>query len=131
VFSKHAITSGLVLPSSAKPQLDGLVLFSVHQANHPHPHHPHNHPGKFISKNFSLNVDQVSSGVGDLNSLANGIFDKMEDALNFWTKWKTTSILFARWKMCSIFWQNGRRPKYFGKKEDDLNFKVNGRQPKF
>ena len=61
-----------LLPSSAKPQLDGLVLFSVNPATH-----------------------------------------KMEDELNFW--------------------QNGSRPQYFGKMEDDLNcnFKENRRQPQF
>ena len=59
-----------LLPSSAKPQLDGLVLFSVNPATH-----------------------------------------KMEDELNFW--------------------QNGRRPQYFGKMEDDLNCKINGRRPQF
>ena len=51
----------------------------------------------------------------DFNSLANGrrpqFFGKMEDDLNFYAKWNTTSI----------FWQNGKRPQYFGKMEDDIN----------
>ena len=45
----------------------------------------------------------------------------MEEDLNCWVKWKTTSI----------FWKNGRRPQYFGKMEDDLNCKINGRRPKY
>jgi hypothetical protein len=101
-----------ILPSSAKPQLDGLVLFSVNPATQPH--HPHPPPGK---EHFSVNVDLVSSQEleDELNSLANGrppqFYVKMEDNLNFFAKWKTTSI----------FLQNGKQPQYFGKFEGNLN----------
>jgi hypothetical protein len=51
----------------------------------------------------------------DLNILENErrpqFLGKMEDDLNFWAKWKTTSI----------FGQNGRRPQFLGKMEDDIN----------
>ena len=36
----------------------------------------------------------------------------MEDDLNYLAKWKTTSF----------FVQNGRRPQFFVRMEDDLNF---------
>ena len=81
----------LLLPSSAKPQLDGLVLFSVNPATHPH-------PGKFISQHFSVNVDQVSSQEleDDLNRLANGrrlqFYGKMEDDLNFQLKGRRPQV---------------------------------------
>ena len=72
------ILPGLIfLPSSAKPQLGGLVLFSVNPATHPH---------------TPMNFDQVSSQEleDDLNSLANGrrpqFYGKMEDDLNFQLK---------------------------------------------
>ena len=64
----------------------------------------------------------------------------MEDDLNS----------MAKWKMTSIFLQNGKQPQYFGKfegnlnilakwkttsilrkMEDNLNFKINERRPQF
>ena len=51
-------------------------------------------------------------------------------SLNYWVKWKTTSI-FRVMKTTSIcrlmeddlnLQANGRRPQFFGKMEDDLNF---------
>ena len=52
----------------------------------------------------------------DLKILENGrrpqFLGEMEDDLNCWAKWKTTSI----------FGKNGRRPQLLGKIEDDLNF---------
>ena len=39
----------------------------------------------------------------------------MEDDLNFFGKWKTTSTFLA----------NGRRPQLFGQMEDDLNDNLN------
>jgi hypothetical protein len=70
------------LPSSAKPQLDGLVLFLVNPATHP------THLGKFIFQHFSVNINQVSSQEleDDLNGMTNGrqpqFILKMEDNLN-------------------------------------------------
>jgi hypothetical protein len=77
-----------ILPSLAKPQLDGLVLFLVNPATHPRPR-PHpipTHPGKFIFQHFSVNVDQVSPQEleDDLNGLTNG------RRPYFFRKWKTT-----------------------------------------
>ena len=66
----------------------------------------------------------------------------MEDDLNFWAKWKTTSMFrkteddfnfsifvngrrlqfFEKWKTTSFFWKNGRQLKLFGKMEDNFNF---------
>jgi hypothetical protein len=56
----------------------------------------------------------------------------MEDDLNLFCKWKTTSNLFCKWKMTSIYFlmeddlslfSNGRRPQFILLMEDDL---VNG-----
>ena len=64
-----------------------------------------------------MNVDLVSSQEleDELNGLVNGrppqFYVKMEDNLNFFAKWKTTSI----------FLQNGKQPQYFGKFEGNLN----------
>ena len=76
----------------AQPQLQvklnlkaELVLFSIKPAPPP-PHH--SQPGKFISQQFSVNVDQVSSQEleDDLNLLANG------RQPHIFGKWKTNYI---------------------------------------
>jgi hypothetical protein len=45
----------------------------------------------------------------------------MEDNLNFWQNGRHLNF-WAKWKTTSIFGQNGGRPKFLGKMEVDLNF---------
>ena len=62
-------------------------------------------------------------------------FSTTEDDLNFFIKWKTTSIIFLNGRQPHL--QNGRLPQFFNKMEDDLifiskmednlNFQQNGR----
>ena len=63
----------------------------------------------------------------------------MEDDLNIFGKWKTTSH-FLQMEDDLNFVQNGRQPKFVTKRkttsilrimEDNLNFKNNGRRPQF
>jgi hypothetical protein len=63
----------------------------------------------------------------------------MEDDLNIFGKWKTTSH-FLQMEDDLNFVQNGRRPQFiskwkttsiFYKMEDDLKFKTNGRRLQF
>ena len=63
----------------------------------------------------------------------------MEDDLNFFEKWKTTSS-FSEMEENLNFVINGRRPQYLEKMEEDLNIQqmednlnilVNGRRPQY
>jgi hypothetical protein len=64
-----------------------------------------------------------------LNSLANGRrpkFWKMEDNLIFLENGSRPKF-FRKWKTTSSFRENERQLHFFGKMEDNLNFKVNWR----
>ena len=45
--------------------------------------------------------------------------------------WSVRQQVSSRWKTTSPFEVNGRRPQFFLKMEDDLNFFENGRRPQF
>ena len=60
-----------------------------------------------------------------INLLENGIHPHFRNQIG------RQPQLFGKWKTTSIFWKMKDEPNFFGKMEDDLNFKVNGRRPKF
>ena len=56
------------------------------------------------------------------------IFQKMEDALNFFKNRRQPQFsIFSKMEYELNFLKNGRRPRFFSKMEHDFNFFKNGR----
>jgi hypothetical protein len=95
LISTHSLVV-FILPSSAKPQLDGLVLFSVNPATHP--------PPTPTRESLFSNISHwMLTNLAHKNWKTTSIVWKVEDDLNFFGNGRRPQFL-PKWKTTSIFW---------------------------